>query len=60
MREEPHSPVSFVANVAHLPQKGMTVVVVADPKQRWPLNTACCQLKSTAPICWLHRGSATA
>lgn len=34
MREEPHSPVSFVANVAHLPQKGMPVVVVADPKQR--------------------------
>lgn len=31
---EPQSPVSFVANVAHLPQKGLPVVVEADDRQR--------------------------
>ena len=31
---EPKSPVSFVANVARLPQKGLPVVVEADERQR--------------------------
>ncbi|RUT95583.1 DUF177 domain-containing protein [Mesorhizobium sp. USDA-HM6] len=31
---EPQSPVSFVANVARLPQKGLPVVVEADERQR--------------------------
>jgi hypothetical protein len=31
---EPKSPVSFVANVAHLPQKGLSVVLEADERQR--------------------------
>lgn len=34
MREQPLSPVSFIANVAHLPQKGMPVIVEADARQR--------------------------
>jgi Large ribosomal RNA subunit accumulation protein YceD len=29
-----HSPVSFMANVARLPQKGLPVVIEADPRQR--------------------------
>ncbi|RWA70033.1 DUF177 domain-containing protein [Mesorhizobium sp.] len=31
---EPQSPVSFVANVARLPQKGLPVVIAADERQR--------------------------
>lgn len=31
---EPQSPVSFVANVARLPQKGLPVVIEADERQR--------------------------
>ena len=31
---EPKSPVSFVANVARLPQKGLPVVIAADERQR--------------------------
>ncbi|UCI05952.1 YceD family protein [Mesorhizobium sp. B1-1-8] len=31
---EPRSPVSFVANVARLPQKGLPIVVEADERQR--------------------------
>ncbi len=31
---EPRSPVSFVANVARLPQKGLPVIVEADERQR--------------------------
>ncbi|TPN80855.1 DUF177 domain-containing protein [Mesorhizobium sp. CU2] len=34
---EPKSPVSFVANVARLPQKGLPVVVEADERQRTAL-----------------------
>ncbi|QPC93555.1 DUF177 domain-containing protein [Mesorhizobium sp. INR15] len=35
--EEPHSPVSFVANVARLPHKGLPVVIIADEAQRTEL-----------------------
>jgi hypothetical protein len=34
MKQTRESPVSFLANVARLPQKGMPVVIDADPKQR--------------------------
>src|SRR5262245_961864 len=34
MRPQSASPVSFIANVAHLPQKGMAVVITADEAQR--------------------------
>jgi hypothetical protein len=36
---EPKSPVSFIANVARLPQKGLPVVIVADERQRAALAT---------------------
>jgi hypothetical protein len=36
---EPKSPVSFIANVARLPQKGLPVVVEADERQRAALAT---------------------
>jgi hypothetical protein len=34
MQRQSASPVSFIANVAHLPQKGMPVVITADEAQR--------------------------
>ncbi|TIT95745.1 MAG: DUF177 domain-containing protein, partial [Mesorhizobium sp.] len=34
---EPQSPVSFVANVARLPQKGLPVAIEADERQRTAL-----------------------
>jgi hypothetical protein len=40
MKEPAASPVSFLANVAHLPQKGMPVELVADEAQRQALAAA--------------------
>jgi hypothetical protein len=34
MRQQAESPVSFIANVAHLPQNGMPLQIVADEAQR--------------------------
>ena len=63
MKSSDESPVSFVANVARLPQKGMPVVIEADANQRAQAGGGArtsLRRAAIAPTCWLRRGSATA